>query len=114
MKASTSILLVGAFASIAGFASATAVQAAPPPFFPMFHFGMNVGPHDDFRMHDACQDDRQISRDLRDQGYSHVEEVDQSRHTLTFDASMGMRMYELVVDSCSGDILSKTRLHNSH
>jgi hypothetical protein len=107
MKASTSILALGALTSMLAFSTISVAEAAP-----FMQFGMhssNDHGHDHF--HD-CRSDGQIMRSLRSQGYHQIEEVGQTRHTLTFDASMGMRTYELTVDSCSGEILSRHRIHH--
>ena len=112
MKASTSILAIGAITSL--LAIAPSVAQAAPLFFPSFQFGINMGPdggdHHHRHAHD-CLNDQEIADELQGQGYHHVDEVDQTRDTLIFDASMGHRMYELEVDSCTGEILSSTHIH---
>ena len=113
MQFSTSVLALGALVSGLYFANMSEVQAAPP-FTPTIHFGLNFGPNNnqDNSPNSDCLSDHEIMHELRAQGYHQVEEVDQTRDTLVFDASMGVRMYELEVDSCSGDILSKHRLRH--
>jgi hypothetical protein len=108
MKSSTSVLALGALASMLAFSAVPVAEAAPFPA-PSVHFSMHSSSND--HRHD-CRTDSQITRSLRAQGYHQIEEVGHGRHTLTFDASMGMRTYQLTVDSCSGQVLSKHRIHH--
>ena len=87
-------------------------NAAPPPNVPQFQFGIQLGNNGNYDPgpSDSCASDYEITVDLRSQGYRHVRLVDDSGDTLTFDATRKSRLYELEVDSCSGDILSKTRV----
>jgi hypothetical protein len=54
---------------------------------------------------------RAILADLRYAGYRNFTNFDDSGDdSFTVDARRGSRWYELEVDSCSGDILDRTRI----
>ena len=103
------IAAVTCLASLSGIASA---NAAPPP--PNFQFGIQLGGGNNYDPgpSDSCLSTGEIVADLRAQGYRHVRLIDDSGDTITIDASRRTRVYELEVDSCSGDILSQTRLYH--
>jgi hypothetical protein len=113
-------LLIGAMVLGCTFAAATTANAAPPPP-PNFGFGIQIGPggppppppprfNNDDDDND-CLSNREIFRQLGGQGYSGFTNLDDSDDdTLTVDARRGSRWYELDVDSCSGDIVDRTRI----
>lgn len=92
--------------------AATPTFAAPPP--PNFSFGIHIGPDapapsppDNY---DSCLSTREIINELRTTGYRNFANFDDSGDSLVLDARRGSRWYELEVDSCSGDILSRSRI----
>ena len=104
-------MLSVSIAAVALLAATTAVFASPPPT-PSFSFGLNLGtpqqpPPDD---NGDCLSTREIIHSVRAEGYSQVQVVDESSDDITVDARRGYRMYELTLDSCTGDILDRTRL----
>ena len=105
----TKILAVPALAGLVAL-SAGAASAAPPP--PSFHFGIQLGDSGNYdpSPDDSCASDHEIVLDVRSHGYRNLRLIDDSDDTLTFDASRRGRLYELEVDACSGDILSRSRI----
>lgn len=99
----SSLLLVGALGAPA--------MAAPPP---NFSFGIHIGPDsppppppDNV---DNCLSNRQILNGLRASGYRNFANFDDSGDSIVLDARRGSRWYELDVDSCSGEILDRSRI----
>ena len=106
------VTAVTALLSLSAIGAAGA--APPPPPTPHFQFGIQLGNGDGYDPGpgDSCLSDREIYVGLRAQGYRHIQLVDDSGDTSTFDAVRKNRLYELEVDSCSGDILSRTRIYH--
>ena len=102
-------ILLAAATAIALLVGTVAADAAPPA--PTFSFGLNLGtPQPPPDNSNDCLSTREIIHSVRAQGYSQVQVVDESSDDITVDARRGYRMYELTLDSCSGDILDRTRL----
>lgn len=101
------ILAVPALAGLLAISAAGAATAAPS-----FQFGIQLGDSGNYdpAPYDSCASDHEIVLDVRSQGYRNLRLIDDSGDTLTFDASRKGRLYELEVDACSGDILSRTRI----
>lgn len=106
----TRMLFVPALAGLLTISGVDAANAAPPP--PSFQFGIQLGDVGNYdpTPDDSCASDDEIYMQIRSQGYRGLRLVDDSDDTLTFDATRKGRLYELEVDSCSGDILSRTRI----
>ena len=107
------MLGISAIAGLMVVSGLGAATAAPPPP-PNFQFGIQLGNNGGYDPgpSDSCADEHEIAYDLRSQGYRHLSLVDDSGDMLTFDATRKSRLYELEVDSCSGEILSKTRIYH--
>lgn len=99
-------------AMVCGVASAAApVLAATPP---SFSFGIHVGPDaPEAPPSDSCLSTQQILDHLRASGYRGFANVDDSGNNLFLDARRVSRWYELEVDNCSGEVLSRTRMPQS-
>jgi hypothetical protein len=104
------IIAVPALAGLLALSAAGAASAAPPP--PSFQFGIQLGDNGDYdpSPYESCETDDEIILDVRSHGYRNLRLIDGSDDTLTFDAARRGRFYELEVDACSGDILSRTRI----
>ena len=104
---------VSAVAGLLALAGVGAASASPPPPPPQFQFGIQLGNNGGYDPGPSdCASDYEITLDLRGQGYRHVRLVDDTGDSLIFDATRKSRLYELEVDSCSGDILSRTRIYH--
>ena len=109
----TTRLMFGALVLGAVLALSTATaMAAPPP--PTFSFGIHVGPDTppppppDFQ---DCMSTKAILGELRYAGYRNFTNFDDSGDDSFFvDARRGSKWYELEVDSCSGDLINRTRI----
>jgi hypothetical protein len=91
----------------------TVTGASAAPMGPGVSFGFHVGPGSgvyDPGFYDDCISDSRIVRRLRAAGYRMVTLVDDQGDVLVFEARKGKRWYELEVDSCTGEILSRARI----
>ena len=106
----TRMLVVPTLAGLLAISGVGVANAAPPS--PSFQFGIQLGDNGiyDPAPDDSCASDNEIYLDVRSHGYRHLRLVDDSDDTLTFEATRKGRLYELEVDGCSGDILSRTRI----
>ena len=109
------IIAAPALAGLLALSAVGAASAAPPP--PSFQFGIQLGDNGNYdpapydpSPYDSCATDHEIILDVRSHGYRNLRLIDDSDDTLTFDASRRGRFYELEVDACSGDILTRTRI----
>ena len=107
IKAIAGLVLFGALV-----VGAPAFAAPPPP--PNFNFGIHIGPDTPpppaDNNGDTCLSTREIMSDLRGSGYRNFTNLDDSGDSIVLDARRGTRWYELEVDSCSGDILDRSRI----
>ena len=114
-------LAIATAAGLFSLFSASAGLAAPPPPppgppQPQIHFGLQFGTPDYgngpyfMHHHNDCLSDGEIYGALHDQGYSRLRLVSDEGDTLDFFARRGTRLYELTVDSCSGDIVDRHRV----
>lgn len=85
----------------------SAVANPPPNFSFGIHIGPEAPPPDNY---DNCLPTRAILSELRSAGYRNFSNIDDSGDSLVLDASRGPRWYELDVDSCSGDVLNRSRI----
>jgi len=108
----------GLLTALMASGSLAAPPPPPPPGPPQPHvqFGIQFGTpgygygHHFMHHHDDCLTDGEIYGALRDQGYRRIRLASDDGDTLDFFARRGTRLYELTVDSCSGDILDRNRV----
>ena len=106
-------LAIPAVAALLCLSMASGPLAAPAP---QIQLGLQFGTPDygnpDNSVPDQgdCLSDPEIYGALRDQGYSRPRLISDDGDTLDFFARRGTRLYELTVDSCSGDVVDRHRV----
>lgn len=111
------IPLLAALGSICLVSAAIALPPPPPPPPPgppppHVQFGITFGGGDYGDQEDDCLSPHEIYTDLHDDGYRYLHVVSDDDDTLVYDARLGTRSYELTVDACSGEIISRHRIYH--
>lgn len=86
-------------------------QVSPPGSGFSFQFG--VGNEGRPGRYDRCISQRSIGRAIADQGYRNVRITDYGRRTTEARGTRGGYLYEIIADSCSGDVIDRDRIRRS-
>ena len=75
-----------------------------------FSFGFNIGRPGHPDRPDRCIPVRSIDNAIADQGYRRVQLIDVGRRTTEARGVRGSWLYEIVADTCSGQVIDRDRI----